>query len=65
MIDQDHFNLCQKNYAVLDWKIIKKTRVGHILTILLILTICGELYFFAHLTPLIQRQYGESTMKNL
>ncbi|MCW4043110.1 MAG: lamin tail domain-containing protein [Candidatus Bathyarchaeota archaeon] len=45
--------MCQKNYAALDWKIIKKTRVGHILlTILLILTICGALYFFAHLTAI-------------
>ncbi|MGB6680406.1 MAG: lamin tail domain-containing protein [Candidatus Bathyarchaeia archaeon] len=50
MVDQDQFNLFQKKFATLDWKIIKKTRVGHILTILLILTICGALYFFAHLT---------------
>lgn len=53
MIDQVQFNLCQKNYATLDWKIIKKTRVSHILlTILLILTICGAFYFFAHLTAI-------------
>jgi micrococcal nuclease len=51
MIDQDQFNLCQKYYAALDWKIIKKTRVGHILlTFMLILIICGVFYFFVHLT---------------
>ena len=51
MIDQDQFSLCQKYYAALDWEIIKKTRVGHILlTFMLILIICGVFYFFVHLT---------------
>ena len=51
MIDQDQFNLCQKYYTALDWRIIKQTRVGHVLlTILLILIICGVFYFFVYLT---------------
>ena len=51
MIDQDQFNLCQKYYATLDWRIIKQTRVGHVLlTFLLILIICGVFYFFVYLT---------------
>ncbi|WP_455278430.1 lamin tail domain-containing protein [[Eubacterium] cellulosolvens] len=43
--------MCQKNYAALDWKITRKTRVGHILlTILLIMAVCGAFYYFTSLT---------------
>ncbi|OGD54351.1 hypothetical protein A3K80_08435 [Candidatus Bathyarchaeota archaeon RBG_13_38_9] len=48
MIDQIQFNLCQKNYVALAWK---RERVGYILlTIMLILFICGAFYFFIYLT---------------
>ncbi|MGB6681735.1 MAG: hypothetical protein WBF08_10505, partial [Candidatus Bathyarchaeia archaeon] len=71
MIDQDQFNLCQKYYAALDWKIIKKTRVGHILlTFMLILIICGVFYFFVHLTAfrpetLWRIDYEKSVIRNM
>jgi micrococcal nuclease len=63
--------LCQKNYATLDWNIIRKTRVGHILlTILLILIISGGFYFFVHLTApkletMWQVDHKGSVIKNM
>jgi micrococcal nuclease len=71
VIDQIQFNLCQKNYATLDWNIIRKTRVGHILlTILLILIISGGFYFFVHLTApkletMWQVDHKGSVIKNM
>ncbi len=51
MNDKDQFNLCQNNFASLNWNIVKRTRVGHILlTILLIILVCGVFYFSVHLT---------------